>query len=79
MEFKYLSLKQLGMRGQVLQQLSTDECRALKPVQKALAEATEQLQRYAACVQGEYKNKLNLRTYAIIALGLECFIWHEIL
>ena len=78
LEFKYLSLKQLGLTAKTLKAMSEKRCRNLKLVKKAFNEAKEQLTQYSQELQAKYANDLKLHNYAIVAIGLERLLWLEV-
>lgn len=75
LEFKTLSLKEVGLTGEALQQASLDELRALSPVQQKLAEAEIQLVRYREALKQTYDDKLKLHTHAVVGIGLLRLVW----
>jgi hypothetical protein len=77
-EFKYLSLKELGLTGKQLQQSNYDTLKNLTPVQQKLAEATIKLQDYHQSLQAKYEKKLRLHSYSVVALGFERLVWIEV-
>ena len=77
LEFKYVSLKALKLSAEEVKQLDDAACRELKPVQSAFAEAKKQLVRYSRDLKAEYGILLNLRSFAVVALGLERLVWLE--
>ncbi|MCP4662379.1 MAG: hypothetical protein GY856_43835 [bacterium] len=69
--------RELGKKGQELRGIDEAALRQLPPVAKAFAEARDQAERYrAALVRRE--GELNLRTYAVVAVGLERILGEEI-
>ena len=79
LEFKYLSLKQLGLTAETLKQRSTEELKTLPPVAAAFSHAQEQLAQYAQELQAKNRGVLKLRTYAVVAVGLVHILWKEFL
>ncbi len=77
-EFKYLSLKELDLTGEQLQQSNYDTLKNLTPVQHKLAEATIKLQDYHQALQAKYGKKLRLHSYSVVALGFERLVWIEV-
>ena len=55
------------------------ELKALPVVQEQFQAARAQLQRYRAILAEEYPGVLRLRTYAVVAVGLERLVWEEVL
>ncbi|MEM6405490.1 MAG: AAA family ATPase [Pseudomonadota bacterium] len=77
LEFKYVSLKQLGLTSEAVQQLSVQEAKQLPPVATAFAEARKQLEQYAEALQARQGKSLKLRSYAIVSIGLVRILWTE--
>ncbi|SEH05071.1 AAA family ATPase [Candidatus Venteria ishoeyi] len=75
LEFKYISLKDLGLSGEQVREQSREELLALPLVKKQLADAGEQLGRYRETLERVYGEKLRLHTRAVVALGLERLVW----
>ena len=78
LEFKYVSLQNLNLSGQEVNALGEDECWKLKAVQSALAEGLEQVRRYRIALEQEYRKALHLRSFLVVALGLERLLWREV-
>ncbi len=78
LEFKYVSLKQVGQTGEAVQQLSIQDAHNLPPVTAAFAEARTQLVQYAGELQVKKGSGLNLRCYAVVSVGLVRLLWEEI-
>ena len=78
LEFKYVSLQSLGLSGQQLRELTPEECWSLEQVQKTLAEGLEQVQRYSIALEQEQAKALRLRSFVVVALGLETILWREV-
>ena len=77
LEFKYLSLKDLGLTGEQVWKLSREALAALPSVQTQLAEAAEQAQRYGAALQSRY-GLTDLRLFAVVGIGLERVVWRAV-
>lgn len=75
LEFKYVSLKQVGLTGEAVQQLSMQEAKHLPPVVAAFSTARRQLAQYAGELQAEKGEGLQLRSYAIVSVGLVRILW----
>ena len=75
LEFKYVSLKDLGLSGEQVREKSREELAALPQVQTQLAAADAQLERYRETLERVYGEKLRLHTHAVVALGLERLVW----
>ncbi|MCP4658896.1 MAG: AAA family ATPase [bacterium] len=77
-EFKLVRRRELGKKGRELREMDEDALRELPPVRKALAEARDQAERYrAALVRSQGAETLNLRTYVVVAVGLERMLGEE--
>jgi hypothetical protein len=75
LEFKYLSLKTLGLSSEALGALNREALRQLPPVAEQLAAAETQLARYRLTLERVYGEKLKLRTHAVVCIGLERLVW----
>jgi len=76
-EFKLVRRKELKKNGQELRAMEEAALRQLPGVAKAFTEAREQAERYrAALVKRE--GELNLRSYAVVAVGLQRILGEEI-
>lgn len=78
LEFKYLSLQDVGLSGESLKSLSHEEITALSPVQAALNEAKEKLTSYRQTLQATYGDILRLRVYSVVAVGFDRLVWEEV-
>jgi len=76
-EFKYLSLKDLNLSGEMLKQMAREELENLPLVKDALAEAEQQLVAYRKTLEAVYSGKLRLHTHAVVALGFERLAWRS--
>ena len=72
-----MSLKQLGLSAQQVKQLKDEACGELEAVKRAFEQAKEQLQRYSSALRERYGQQLQLRSYAVVALGLERLLFRE--
>jgi hypothetical protein len=77
-EFKYVSLQELGLSGDELKRVERFELRALPPVQQKLAASQHKLEGYRAALQGAYGDRLRLRTFSVVSLGFERLVWKEL-
>nr|VFK52281.1 MAG: Predicted AAA-ATPase [Candidatus Kentron sp. TUN]VFK52488.1 MAG: Predicted AAA-ATPase [Candidatus Kentron sp. TUN] len=75
LEFKYLSLKELGMSAEETKGKTREELQSLPRVETSLDEAKKQLSRYRATLEDIYGEKLHLRTHSVVALGLSRLVW----
>ncbi|MFZ1642160.1 MAG: AAA family ATPase [Candidatus Contendobacter sp.] len=77
LEFKYLGLKELGLSGEQVQGQARDALAALPAVAAKLDEAEQQARRYGAALRERY-HLTDLRTFAVVALGLERVVWRAV-
>jgi hypothetical protein len=76
LEFKYISLKELGMTGSQLKALSRKELAKLPLVRVKLDEATGQAQDYTKSLSERYQ-LTGIRSFSVVALGFERVVWLE--
>ncbi len=76
-EFKYVARKELATSGRELRGMDGAALAQLSPVRAALAAAREQLGHYRAALVERYGNALELRSYAVVAVGLERLLGEE--
>ncbi|MBK5969646.1 MULTISPECIES: AAA family ATPase [Thiorhodovibrio] len=77
LEFKYLSLQDLGESAERLRQLSREELSARPQVAALLDEAEAQLARHRQELEPDYGGRLRLHTHAVVALGFERLLWRS--
>ncbi len=78
-ELKLVRRKELGKKGRELSEMSEEALRQLPKVAKAFAEARDQAARYRdRLVQLFGEAALNLRCFAVVAVGLERILGEEI-
>jgi len=70
-EFKRISLKELGTRGEDVKAASRADLMELPKVQEALDEAEAQIVAYRAALTRSRGETLRLRSFAVVALGFE--------
>jgi len=70
-EFKYVSLKTLGLTAEQVKQKTFAELENLEAVQEQLAESKQQVINYRQTLLEHYDNNLRLHTYTVIAVGYE--------
>ena len=75
LEFKYLSLGDLGLTGEAIRAMPRAELATLPLVQTALAAATRKAEDYRDILEAAYPGRLRLHTYAVVALGFERLVW----
>ncbi len=76
-EFKLVRRNELGKKGQELRDMDERELRELSAVKKALVEAKQQARRYREALLRR-EDELNLRTYVVVAVGLERMLGEEV-
>ncbi|MGI9211231.1 MAG: PD-(D/E)XK nuclease domain-containing protein, partial [Methylococcaceae bacterium] len=74
LEFKYLSVKELGMTGLEIKTATPEELLALSLVITRLDEAKAQAQRYGNALKSRY-GLSSLTCFAVVALGLERLVF----
>lgn len=70
-ELKYVGPGAAGLTGLELREIDEAELRELPPVEAAFAAAREQAGRYARSLRERLGDGLALRSYAVVAVGLE--------
>jgi hypothetical protein len=74
LEFKYLSLKELGLSGEQVRATTREELAQRPAVAARLNEAEAQARDYGATLMQRYGLK-TLHTFAVVALGVERLVW----
>ncbi len=77
MEFKFVSLKDLGLSGEALKAMSPEELDNLPQVRQALEQGTTQARDYAQRLNRKYPN-LRLHAFVVAALGFERICWSKV-
>ena len=77
LEFKFLTLGDLGLSGEQARELTDDQARQLPPVVWALAEGTAQAERYRGDLKRKYGN-LRLTSFVVVAIGFERLVWDRV-
>lgn len=75
LEFKYLSLNNLGLTGEQVKVLSVEAIHTLPAVQVAFNSAFSQLADYRQVLIDKYQEPQRLRCIAVVALGFERVVW----
>jgi hypothetical protein len=79
-EFKYLSLKDLGMSGVELRKKTTQDLKALACVKEMLTDARNQSIRYAESIADEFQiSHKQIKKWAVVALGFERIVWQDVI
>jgi len=76
-EFKYVSLKTLGLTAEQVKQKTVAELENLEAIQEQLAESKQQVKKYKETLLEHYDNNLRLHAYTVIAVGYECLLSWE--
>ncbi|MGB4497949.1 MAG: PD-(D/E)XK nuclease domain-containing protein [Methylococcaceae bacterium] len=76
LEFKYIGLKELAMKGAELKALPQNELSKLPLVKSKLDEATAQATDYAKSLSDCYRLD-RIRAFSVVALGFERVVWVE--
>ncbi len=77
-EFKLVRRKELGKRGRELAGMEVDALRRLSKVGKALDEARQQIELYRQALLRRHGESIDLRSYAVVAVGLERILVEEV-
>ena len=75
LEFKYVSLKELGLSAEQVRGVSRDELAQLPAIQTALNDASQQLQGYKQTLTEQLGEPERLYAVAVVALGFERVVW----
>ena len=78
-EFKLVRRKTLGETGQDLRAMDAEDLRSLPAVEKALADGREQVARYSMAFVQRRGAAVPLRSYVVVAVGLERMVGEEVL
>ncbi len=76
-EFKLVRRRELGKKGQELRGMEESALRELAAVKRAFVEAKKQARRYREALLRR-EGELNLRTYVVVAVGLERMLGEEV-
>jgi len=77
-EFKFLSLKELGLSGDDAKELNRSELQALPDVQSKLEESKAKLMDYRKVLENKYGDKLRLHCHSVVSIGFERLVWKEV-
>ena len=78
MEFKYVSLAEVGKSGEQVRNLSQKELATLPAVAKKQEQAQTKLAGYRATLHARYGDRLRLRCFSVVAVGYERLVWREV-
>jgi len=74
-EFKYLSLQELSLSGDEIEQMDINALDSLPKVQEKYAESKTKLSGYRKVLEDKYGDKLRLHCYSVVSLGFERLVW----
>ncbi len=77
-EFKYVTLKEAGLSGAQVRELSQEELAALPAVARHISQAKAQLARYRDGLAQIYGDILRLHSHVVVSIGFERAVWAEI-
>ncbi|MDX8377179.1 MAG: hypothetical protein R8L53_04065 [Mariprofundales bacterium] len=75
LEFKFIKIKKTKMTAKEILAASDKKLHALPCVKKAFVEAHEQLAKYLPCLQNKYGETMQLRGFAVVAIGFDRVLW----
>jgi len=75
LEFKYLTLSNVGLSGENLKKLNIEELKMLAPVKEKFAESEKQLRDYQTRLKSKYGDVLRLQLISVVAVGFERVVW----
>ena len=78
LEFKRLPLAKLGMSGEAVKSATREDLARLDPVKEALDKAGIQLTSYRRTLERRQGSALELRAWAVVALGFERLLAQEV-
>ena len=70
LEFKFVTLKEVGLTGDQAKALSRKELEAIPEMQSKMREALQRVKQYGDALEQKYK-KLRLKRFAVVSLGFE--------
>ena len=77
-EFKFVSLKEVGLDGKALEQMDSEALRILPAVQAKQREAEEGLARYQEKLQRKFGDVLRLKSFSVVAVGFERLVFSPV-
>jgi hypothetical protein len=77
-EFKYVSLADVGLSGEAVRRMEREELAALPAVAKKQADAQTKLAGYRETLQSLHDKRLRLRCFSVVAIGYERLVWLEV-
>ena len=78
LEFKYLSLSDLGLSGEKVKQHTIEKLKGLIAVKQKLDESKQQLLDYQKRLESKYGHSLKLQLISVVALGFERVVWERV-
>jgi len=78
LEFKYLSLSEIGLTGEKARQHTLEELKGLTLVKQKLTESKQQLLDYQMRLESKYGHSLKLQLISVVALGFERVVWERV-
>jgi hypothetical protein len=76
-EFKFVSLRQVGLSGEKARTLSPAALRVLPAIKQELQNAVEQVEQYGDVLERKYDN-LRLQRFAVVSLGFERLVFKKV-
>jgi hypothetical protein len=77
-EFKYISLKDLALSGDQLEDMSRAELQSIPLVQEKFAESKTKLNGYRQVLEDKYGDLLRLYCFSVVSLGFERLLWTQV-
>jgi len=77
-EFKYVTLKDAGLSGVQVREMSREDLAALPAVEAQLTQAKAQIVRYRDGLAQIYGNILRLHAHVVVSVGFEKAVWLEL-
>jgi hypothetical protein len=78
LEFKYVSLADIGKSGEAVRGMSMEHLVALPAVAAKRADSHKKLAGYRDTLLATYGEELQLRCYSVVAVGYERLVWGEV-
>jgi hypothetical protein len=78
LEFKYVRLSDIKLRGEEVRGMRDDELVALPAVATLLDEAQQQVPGYRETIIATHGEHLRLRCFSVVAIGYERLVWREV-
>jgi hypothetical protein len=78
LEFKYLSLSEVGLSGEKAREHSVDGLKSITAVKQKFAESEKQLLDYQTRLISKYGDALPLQLISVVAVGFERVVWQTV-